>query len=470
MKEKQNGQSMVEFAIILPVFLLMLLGVFEVGWALRGYLVLANVDREAARFASRGVYLRFDSLQPDPLCPDDYEEEGYCPGCVGATQLNVGYCKVVSHTIDSLSGQLPLDFYSNDPNSGMIITYYHLTPLDVPDTNCQALADPTDPNFHDYVEIEYPWLAIPSDPSILDTLDAEEVQAFVDGLPAYYEQEPPAGFANTYTSTTHYYRTGDPVFFSRINPISKVVELRAEANVHNCELRKKDQTPVPSNVIIVESYFEQHQLTGLPFITAFVPDPIPFYHHTAMRVSTSIREQQGQDDADCSLYPIIIPTSMVPSAAPPGTEFEIELAGSWSEVQTGKMSFVYWDPTKPPNLSTNLQNPDNAKFYKSPDPTDTGKKIAQFKWLAAYPGYHEADARTTLESLVGEAIWMPVWNDTGGCDDGPEGDCSSAKTLSTQAIQVFTFINMRVEAVDYTTTPPTITFLKEAYNSIHCQE
>ena len=48
---KQRGQSLVEMAIATPLLIIMLIGVFEVGWAIRGYLVLSNVNREAVRFA-----------------------------------------------------------------------------------------------------------------------------------------------------------------------------------------------------------------------------------------------------------------------------------------------------------------------------------------------------------------------------------------------------------------------------------
>ena len=54
-----RGQSLVEMAIITPLLLLLFIGVLEVGWAIRGYIVLLNADREATRFATRGQYLDF---------------------------------------------------------------------------------------------------------------------------------------------------------------------------------------------------------------------------------------------------------------------------------------------------------------------------------------------------------------------------------------------------------------------------
>ena len=53
----KNGQSMVEFALVLPFLLLLLLGMTEVGMAFYDYIVVAAANREGVRMASRG---RFD--------------------------------------------------------------------------------------------------------------------------------------------------------------------------------------------------------------------------------------------------------------------------------------------------------------------------------------------------------------------------------------------------------------------------
>lgn len=46
-----RGQSLVEFALILPVFLLILIGIFDFGRALYAYNAIANASRSAARIA-----------------------------------------------------------------------------------------------------------------------------------------------------------------------------------------------------------------------------------------------------------------------------------------------------------------------------------------------------------------------------------------------------------------------------------
>ena len=51
----ERGQSLVEFALLLPVFLIIFLGVAEFGWALRAYGLEQNAAREGARTrADRG--------------------------------------------------------------------------------------------------------------------------------------------------------------------------------------------------------------------------------------------------------------------------------------------------------------------------------------------------------------------------------------------------------------------------------
>jgi Flp pilus assembly protein TadG len=45
----EKAQSLVEFALVLPVFLVLVLAIVEFGWLLRDYAILTNASREAAR-------------------------------------------------------------------------------------------------------------------------------------------------------------------------------------------------------------------------------------------------------------------------------------------------------------------------------------------------------------------------------------------------------------------------------------
>lgn len=47
----EKGQAMVEFALILPIFLLILCGILDMGWMFYNQLNLNNVCRDGARYA-----------------------------------------------------------------------------------------------------------------------------------------------------------------------------------------------------------------------------------------------------------------------------------------------------------------------------------------------------------------------------------------------------------------------------------
>ncbi len=62
-KQKQSGQSVVEFAIILPFLLLLIIGMVETAFALRSYLYVNTACREGIRFAARGRYTDVDTAR-----------------------------------------------------------------------------------------------------------------------------------------------------------------------------------------------------------------------------------------------------------------------------------------------------------------------------------------------------------------------------------------------------------------------
>lgn len=52
MHRDQNGQSLVEFALILPLLLLIVMGILEFGLMFNVYLTINNASREGARLGS----------------------------------------------------------------------------------------------------------------------------------------------------------------------------------------------------------------------------------------------------------------------------------------------------------------------------------------------------------------------------------------------------------------------------------
>ena len=51
LKQSQRGQSLVEFALILPIFILVLAGLFDLGRAVYAYNTISNASRESVRVA-----------------------------------------------------------------------------------------------------------------------------------------------------------------------------------------------------------------------------------------------------------------------------------------------------------------------------------------------------------------------------------------------------------------------------------
>ena len=50
LRRADTGQSLVEFALILPLFLFLVLAAVDFGWGLRAYIVETNAAREGARY------------------------------------------------------------------------------------------------------------------------------------------------------------------------------------------------------------------------------------------------------------------------------------------------------------------------------------------------------------------------------------------------------------------------------------
>ncbi|MFQ6099717.1 MAG: TadE/TadG family type IV pilus assembly protein [Anaerolineae bacterium] len=98
----KRGQGLVEFAIMLPILLLLLVGLAELGFALRDYLVVVNADREGCRFAARG---RFS----DEHVVERVVSAG---GVVRRAGLDVPFLRT----------------HGTEPNMGVIITHIVMSP------------------------------------------------------------------------------------------------------------------------------------------------------------------------------------------------------------------------------------------------------------------------------------------------------------------------------------------------------
>jgi hypothetical protein len=98
-QQTERGQGLLELAVILPVLLILLMGVVEIGYALRDYLIVVNANREGCRFAARG---RFSDSS------------------VGERVVSAGG---VIRPGSSATDVPFLRTYGTDPNTGILVTH-----------------------------------------------------------------------------------------------------------------------------------------------------------------------------------------------------------------------------------------------------------------------------------------------------------------------------------------------------------
>jgi hypothetical protein len=107
----QRGQSLLELALTLPMVLLLLAGLVEVGFFINEYIDVIDATREAARFGTNLVYtdtFTYDNPADDSGPDDDGDgfvdgDQGYCTGSNDPQQTTHFYYVVACLARDNLS-------------------------------------------------------------------------------------------------------------------------------------------------------------------------------------------------------------------------------------------------------------------------------------------------------------------------------------------------------------------------------
>jgi hypothetical protein len=382
MTQSTRGQSLVEMAIITPLLIFMLIGLFEVGWALRGYLTLVNANREITRFAVRPNYLDYSA--PDPALPD----------------YGVGYEQVQNYLFTTLSDQLELNL---DQNGTLIISHmvidtgWPCAKEDIGGCECEKF----DMDSSDY------------DPNYGFTYDDLIQYPGKPGFDLSYS------YIYTYPVSTTYR--------SRIDFAAEADRLAAENNKFNCELLKKTNGTAPvsaNNLVTTELFFGQRMLFGFPLISNPFTDPVPMYTHTTMRVPGCPRSSNNCDTVGpvCDAYPIIIHDTTVDF---PNNTYLNQRVDIFDGNGPPDFGWLAWNPddTTPANTSnqylrsemrysrTAINDYTNARI-------DTDHELTALDWIASIPGDKAAVEASDglLRSIVGQPIRIPVWDrfDPGG--------------------------------------------------------
>lgn len=109
---KEDGQAMLEFALVLPIFLLILCGIIDFGWLFYNQLALNNICREGARYA---VVNTDENYSVDEILRhiDTYIEDTYV---IGDVDITVTYSR-------------PLDPIGGDVTVAVQKEFRYLTPV-----------------------------------------------------------------------------------------------------------------------------------------------------------------------------------------------------------------------------------------------------------------------------------------------------------------------------------------------------
>jgi hypothetical protein len=408
----ERGQSLVEMAFITPLLLLMFIGVLEVGWAIRGYIVLLNADREGTRFAARGQYLDFHQTERE----------------------DIGYGSVLSHTLDSMSQQLAFDVVSEEPNGTLIVSHYLVdTGKPCADPPCNDDCEADHNNKHGGCDCTTPERREPDYP--------------YDDLVLYPGTAGYEHFAALYGIPRE----------SRIQTAGLVAKLKEQNDAFNCSLNGKDPS-VPwsaNSVVVVEAFYEQPQLLGVPLISNNFTDPVPLYVQTAMRIASDRGTKGGGESQGlgCPLLPIAVHQNTVDSLGVGGSTGNIR-----NGTGTGNFGWLRWtddtdaissDPNSEEYLAEELENPRLAMTdYQEPEHMDADDTVIEADdWVWGLTGNVNSNgvARTELDRIVSQKQIhrLPVW-------DRAEGSGSNV------VYRIVGFALFRIDGFDLTGDPKEI--------------
>ncbi len=380
------GQSLVEMAIITPLLIFFLLGIFEVGSGIRGYLVLVNVNREITRFAVRPGYLNFSTL----------------------ADVEASYTRVQEWTTSSASEQLELDFDETSGSTTLIVSHLVVDtgkPCDdVNNCDCDAFIQAYQ-NGSTYAAEASTGAENPLDDLILHP-----------GVPGQEYQSRRFGPAATVTGPRQ----------TRLDYIAIATEMAAKNNHFNCEIMKKGGVPSANNVIITELFHDQPQLFGFPLISNPFTDPVPLYTHTTMRLISAARSTGGVEGnitsgidtigPVCMAYPITFGQSIFDNPDNPSVPQFID---AFEGDSPGNFGWITWNPD-PGNNNANyvedeLKYPQMSlnDFTDVNDPSDHQLSIGDD--VSTKPGVaNSSGIDEQLQLLVGREIIIPVYDNNPG--------------------------------------------------------
>ena len=122
-RRRERAQSLVEFSLVLPIFLIMVFGIIDFGMGLRAYITVAQASREGARYASVGNPAGTFTAGGAGQCNGSTSTSAVGRVCSGMDGLQLSNLQSVAVTYPQ--GQFP----GNSVRVQTQYRYYYITPV-----------------------------------------------------------------------------------------------------------------------------------------------------------------------------------------------------------------------------------------------------------------------------------------------------------------------------------------------------
>ncbi len=123
LRRREAAQSLVEFSLMIPLFLILVFGIIDFGMGLRAYISVAQATREGARFASIGNPAGTFTTGGSGEC--DGSTTTTTVGKVCATMNGLDLTKLGSVSVTYPNGNSP----GNSVHVSASYNYQYITPL-----------------------------------------------------------------------------------------------------------------------------------------------------------------------------------------------------------------------------------------------------------------------------------------------------------------------------------------------------
>jgi hypothetical protein len=221
---------------------------------------------------------------------------------------------------------------------------------------------------------------------------------------------------------------------SRLNHAQIVAELKEQNDAFNCALNVKNPSGPwsPNSVVIVESFYDQPQLLGVPVVSNYLTDPIPLYAHTMMRITSNRgAEGGGSDGHGCELLPIAVHEDTL--NGPPPLKKGDPTGDIWNGAGDGNFGWLRWtDDTAIEDFpfSTNseeylaeeIHTPQlSMNDYREPTDKDADDTVINADdWVWGMTGVvTSSEVRAELDAKAAGGVYrVPVWDVSEGSGSG----------------------------------------------------